>query len=173
MRHPALFPILAALPLMACEALSDHPIAPELPEPPAFAKAVSNGSGQIAFVSDRDGNIDIHVMNADGTGVTNLTNGGGSNFNPAWSPNGKQIAFVSERDGNREIYVMNANGTALTRLTRNPARDSDPAWTGRQIGFASNRDGNNSDIYIMNEDGTALTRLTNTPASDFSPAWSK
>ena len=41
---------------------------------------------KIAFTSDRDGNKEIYVMNADGGDQTRLTNNPDSDFAPAWSP---------------------------------------------------------------------------------------
>jgi TolB protein len=70
------------------------------------------------FASDRDGGrLQIFVMNADGTGVTQLTSGNFTDDDPVWSPDGRQIAFQSTRDGHEEVYVINADGTAPTRLT--------------------------------------------------------
>jgi len=83
---------------------------------------------RIAFHSNRDGNEEIYVMNADGSGQTRLTKNEVGDTSPAWSPDGKRIAFVSERDGNLEIYVMNADGSGQTRLTNNDADDIEPAW---------------------------------------------
>ena len=134
-------------------------------------------SGRIAFHSDRDGNYEIYVMNADGSGVTRLTNNSIDDLNPAWSPDGRRIAFHSDRDGNFEIYVMNADGSGVTRLTNNSAYDGDPAWSpdGARIAFESfrsPRDGN-WEVYVMNADGSGVTRLTNNySASDNNPTWS-
>jgi Tol biopolymer transport system component len=88
-------------------------------------------TGKIAFRSERDGNLDIYVMKADGTGLTRLTNNSAEDglFGFAWSPDGSRIAFVSDRDGNDEVYVMNADGSGLTNLTNNPGDDKDPAWS--------------------------------------------
>ncbi len=84
---------------------------------------------RIAFVSDRDGLGEIYVMNADGSGQTNLTNNPADDLDPAWSPDGKRITFASERDGDYEIYVMNADGSGQTRLTDNPAHDAGSHWS--------------------------------------------
>ena len=94
---------------------------------------------QIAFESDRDGNWEIYVMNADGTNQTRLTSPPAENGGHAWSPDGSKIAFTSKRDGNDEIYVMNADGTSQMRLTNNPAEDLGPSWSpdGSKIGFLS------------------------------------
>jgi len=43
-------------------------------------------SARIAFTSNRDRNAEVYVMNADGTGQTNLSNDPGKDFTPAWSP---------------------------------------------------------------------------------------
>jgi parallel beta-helix repeat protein len=137
-----------------------------------------SAAGKIGFGSDRDGgDMEIYVMNADGSGITRLTDTPGTDHEPDGSPDGARIAFTSERDGNSEIYVMNADGSGQTNLTNNPAYDSSPAWSpdsapgGGRIAFDSNREGN-SEIYVMNADGSGLINLTNNSANDASPAWS-
>ena len=130
-------------------------------------------SGRIAFTSYRDGNWEIYVMNANGSGQTRLTNNPARDWDPASSPDGSQIAFTSDRDGNPQIYMMNADGSGQTRLTNNTAYDERPAWSphGSRIAFTSSRDGND-EIYAMNADGSGQTRLTNNSSPDFDPAWS-
>ena len=83
---------------------------------------------KIAFGSNSDGNYEIYVMNADGSGQTNLTNNSANDWYPSWSPDGTQITFSSERDGNAEIYFMNADGSGQLRLTDNPADDEISIW---------------------------------------------
>ena len=112
---------------------------------------------RIAFISDRDGNHEIFVMNADGTEVRQLTDNDSEEGFPSWSPDGKQIAFVSYRDGEFEIFVMNADGTEERQLTDNDS-DSDstfPSWSpdGKRIAFSSDRYGEDA-IFVMNADGT-------------------
>jgi Tol biopolymer transport system component len=144
-----------------------------LATPSVSYAAFPGTNGKIAFVSTRDGTEQIYTMNADSSGVTQLTFTSVFNSYPEWSADGTQIVFESDRDGNHEIYTMNADGSAQTRLTNNSAIDNVAAWSpdGSQIVFASLRDGN-SEIYTMNTDGSGQTRLTVHSASDTQPAWS-
>src|SRR6266516_5281968 len=76
--------------------------------------AIGAGGGQIAFTSNRDGNSEIYLINADGSGVARVTNNPATDDEPVWSPDGTKIAFLSYRDGTPlrwEIYVMNADGS--------------------------------------------------------------
>jgi Tol biopolymer transport system component len=86
------------------------------------------GEGKIAFTSDRDGNLEIYVMNADGSNQIRLTNNPAWNAEPCFSPEGTMIAFTSYYQGMIEIFVMNADGSNQTRLTNNPAMDMEPSW---------------------------------------------
>ena len=134
---------------------------------------------QIAFMSKRDGNPEIYVMDADGGNQRNLTNHRNDDWWPSWSPDGKRIVFVSERDGNREIYVMDADGGNPQNLTNDPNEDWYPSWSpdGERIVFMSRRDGHVIDraptyeIYVMDADGGNPQNLTNNPRDDFSPTW--
>ncbi len=137
------------------------------------SSTTTQSAARIAFVSNRDGNKEIYVMSADGTGAVNLTNNPATDETPAWTTDGKRIAFASDRDGNAEIYVMHADGSEPQRLTDDAATDSAPVWSpdGAHIAFVSNRDGND-EIYVMNADGTGQTRLTDNAGMDGGPAWS-
>jgi tricorn protease-like protein len=81
---------------------------------PAHAQVTS---GQIAFVSNRDGNNQIYIMNADGSDQTRLTNDPAEALQPSLSRDGTKIAFVSTRDGNYQIYTMNADGSNVLGIT--------------------------------------------------------
>jgi Tol biopolymer transport system component len=60
---------------------------------------------------------ELFIMNADGSGLRQLTNGGFSNRGPRWSPDGKQLAFFSRRTGDWEIWSTDPNGANLRQLT--------------------------------------------------------
>ena len=136
-----------------------------------------DAQARIAFASNRDGNFEIYVMDADGGNQRRLTNNPGNDVSPSWSPDGKRIAFVSYRDnpGNSEIYVMDADGGNPQNLTNNPGRDISPSWSpdGKRIAFSSDRDKpQNYEIYVMDADGQNEQRLTNDPNEDQYPSWS-
>jgi TolB protein len=137
----------------------------------------SPDGSKIAFASMRDGDLEIYVINADGTGVTNLTNAPtASDDSPAWSPDGTKIAFASVRAGAaREIYVMDADGGNQVRLTNNPGSlDDRPSWSpdGATIAFESLRDGD-MEVYLIDSDGTDARNVSDNPGwPDSDPDWS-
>ena len=101
---------------------------------------------EIAFESDVDGDMDIYVIGADGTGLRQLTgvepDDNAHDEGPTWSPDGLQIAFTSGPDNlNGDIHVMNAaDGSNVRRITFNESptrgwgRDESPDWQGIPIG---------------------------------------
>ena len=143
-----------------------------------------DAQAQIAFASNRDGNPEIYVMDANGRNQRRLTNHPNNDWSPSWSPDGKRIVFMSNRDGHvhfhgwstYEIYVMDADGGNQQRLTENRKIDWDPVWSpdGKRIAFASDRKGDlqNFEIYVMDADGRNQQRLTENRGDDGSPSWS-
>src|SRR6266487_376620 len=72
----------------------------------------------------------IHVMLADGSGATRLTEYPA--YWPTWSPDGTKLAFQGRRPGDGDgwdIYTINADGSGVTRLTFTPDADYQPAWS--------------------------------------------
>lgn len=129
----------------------------------------------IAFHSTRDNNLELYLMNGDGSGLSRLTSIPSADEHPAPSPDGRFIAFDSTLvQANSQILVMNVDGTNFRRLTNSPAVDRTPNWSpsGLRIAFESNRDGT-FQIWTMNTDGTDLRQLTKGPAENTQPTWSR
>jgi hypothetical protein len=143
------------------------------PDVDVFPRWSPDGS-QIAFSSNRSGNSNIYVMDADGSNLTLLTEDPAGGNAPSWSPDGSQILFHSERNGNVDIYVMDADGTNVKRLTNDPAPDVSPTWSpdGRHIAFVSLRGGDVFDLYVIDINGDNPTRLTQMDDDVEFPVWS-
>jgi Tol biopolymer transport system component len=112
----------------------------------------------------------IFVINADGTGLRQLTpNVGSGDFafdeGPSWSPDGTRIVFTR----NLVLHVINTDGTALTAL---PNEDFavGPSWSpdGQRIAYTSLEASGN--IRIRNADGSNPVTVTSTPGGG--PRWS-
>lgn len=140
------------------------PLPPTATPPPTMTPAPTVVVQKILYVSPRNGNSEIFVINSDGNERQRLTTNDTDDFGPDWSPNGNQIAFSSGG-----ILTMNANGNKVQRLTSN-ALDQHPDWSpdGNRIVFAS------GNIFVINADGTNLTPLTSASTGVFyqDPVWS-
>jgi Tol biopolymer transport system component len=77
-----------------------------------LAPAWSPDGRRLAFQSNRDGNWEVYVADADGSHVRRLTHGDARDGEPAWSGDGRRIDFV--RSG--RLYSMQADGTAARAL---------------------------------------------------------
>ncbi len=126
----------------------------------------------LLFVSDRDGNNEIYLLEIDGT-VTNISNNPANDLTPNWSPDGSKIVFTSNRDGNLELYVINADGSDPINLSNSPTSDDTaPAWSkdNTQIAFVSNREGSRN-VFIMGTDGSNPVNVTVHSSNNTSPSW--
>ena len=145
--------------------VSSHPAADARPN-------LSARAARIAFNSDRNGDVEIYLMNFDGSAVEQVTYAPGADYAPSWSPDSGSLAFVSERDGNEEIYRIDLTTRISQRLTNDLAADRFPSWSpdGSQLVWVKYA-GDVGTIWIMNKDGS-------NPHSIFSglflqhPSWS-
>ena len=106
---------------------------------------------RIAYVSDRDVDWEIYLMNADGSDRRRLTRSPGIDRAPAWSPDGNQIAFESNRNGDFDIYLIGCDGTDEMALVKRSGDDSEPCWSpdGVRIACVSNQHNSFQDITIV------------------------
>jgi TolB protein len=117
--------------------------------------AFSPDGSRIAFVSQRDGNAEIYVMNADGTGATRVTTDPMTDGRPAFTADGQALVFHSSRTaGKQQIWAVTVDGTGLTQLTRDSVNFSPTvAPDGQTIAYVSTRNRDN-DVWLMARDGT-------------------
>lgn len=97
----------------------------------------------------RPGELDIWVMDADGSNKRQVTDLGGATFAPYWHPSGDRILFSSNHDDPSgrefEIYMVNLDGTGLEQITYSEDFDGFPVFSpdGTQLVFGSNRNNEN------------------------------
>ena len=80
------------------------------------APALSPDGKQVVFMSRREGNWEVYIINADGSGLQRLTNDPADDGLPTWSPDGNAIAFVSNRGGPWAVWAMTPDGSGQRQL---------------------------------------------------------
>jgi Tol biopolymer transport system component len=108
------------------------------------------------------------VVNADGTGLHELTQTPGAGEEdvwPQWSPNGRRLVVQRVLGNRRAVFVIDADGKNPRRLTPWSLRGGEPDWApdGKLIVFTSNEDGPSStsaNLYTVRPDGSGLRQLT-------------
>jgi len=96
----------------------------------------------------RPGNLEIWVMDADGSHKRQVTHNGAANFAPYFFPGGKRIIFASNVANQKDpsgfdLYAINVDGTGLEQITYHPDFDAFPMFSsdGKRLVWASNRNG--------------------------------
>jgi len=131
---------------------------------------------QIVFSSNRDGDIEIFSIDANGTNLQQLTENSADDNYPVWSPDGNRIAFYSNRDGVFGLFVMNADGRDQRRLVEVKGLsdvipvEAKPVWSpdGKYIAFA----GDGMQLFMVNADNSQVTQLTTDNKWISDPSWS-
>lgn len=136
----------------------------------------------VVFCSNRNGNLELYVMDAHGKGVRQLTHTPGCyNGGPFFSPDGQRVIFRSDRKHKDElqIYVINADGSGERALTDNRGVNWGPFWykDGHHIVYAAADHSDptirpNYDLWWMNVETGHKVRLTYAPGADVLPAFS-
>ncbi|MEA3350523.1 MAG: protein kinase [Chloroflexota bacterium] len=143
-------------------------------------QGLGGGTGQIAFVSDRGGDMQIYLLTIDsGIEPQLLAEIPGGACQPAWSPDGAQLVFVSPCESQKEMYpdsslhLINADGSGWTPLPVGAVGNYDPTWSpdGTHIAFTSLREGL-PQIYTFSLDDNSVVSLSSGHSHDLQPAWS-
>jgi TolB protein len=138
-----------------------------------YVPVYSPDGTRIAFMSGRDGNPEIYVMNADGSNLRRMTNHPAGDGTPTWSPNGQQLAFVSDRTGTPQIYIMGTDGSNVRRITMGESWADQPTWSSafNEIAYAG-RTGSGYDIKIFDIASGEARQITFGEGSNERPSYS-
>ena len=145
------------------------------------APAWSPDGSRVAFdgVAD-DGHIHIFAVNAEGTGLTQITSGDGEEIDASWSPDGTRLAVETQRSPSEPtgIAIVDVATGDIRMITENPfdGDDAKPTWSpdGTRIAFARSRGEQKrpSAVFVMDADGSSLQRITPRGLNAYRPAWS-
>lgn len=119
-------------------------------------------SGNLTFMTTRDGNFEIYSMDTKGENLKNLSCNKATDYIFSYFPKSSKYVFSTTRDGNEEIYIMEPDGKRQTNISNHPSGDRIPVVSpdGKQIVFLSYRDNAEGEIYIMDTLGNNVNRLT-------------
>ncbi len=136
-------------------------------------KRIAFGIGSFFQASLGKARADIAVVNADGSGLTLLTDGSGNFGLPSWAPDGSRIVYRAAGRQDDGLFILDVATRSTRHLPGTTSNDNFPAWSpkGDRISFTSNRDGD-YEIYTIRPDGSGLTRLTRNPGNDAHNSWS-
>jgi Tol biopolymer transport system component len=146
----------------------------------ASAPAWSPDGTQLAFEgywtrAGKTSQIDIYVVDADGSKLRRLTNSPYDDVDPAWSPDGTTIVYsnaggsvpdVNDESPTQEIYTVPVTGGTPVRLTKDRLSDRSPAYSPDGARIVVNHDGG---LWLMSAAGGKMTLLVRNAET---PSWS-
>lgn len=103
----------------------------------SIASTCESAGGRVVYVSNRDGDDDLIVANADGYGAHPITTTIANERDPRWSPDGRRVAFTRDGlGGGRDLFVANVDGTGAVNLTSSSSRETFAEWSGDSVNLA-------------------------------------
>ena len=134
--------------------------------------ALSPDRTTIAFSSNRQGDFELYLMDADGQNLRRITTQPGADGDPAWTPDGKRIVYTSTCAGASQIFSVNRDGEQSMQLTTPGGGNASPVVSpdGKSIAFISGRDGND-EVYRMDLDGSNQLNISSTREKEASPQY--
>jgi hypothetical protein len=134
----------------------------------------SPDGSKIAFTSNRDGNVELYSMNADGSAQMRITSTAVNEAGPSWSPDGTKIAFTKpDSGGNDDVWSLTVADGTLSQLTNDAADDLQPDWASAfsistPVVDAPNGTADGADLTVL-----PVTYSGSAPPTSFAYTWKR
>ena len=140
-----------------------------------YASYSPNGN-KIVFESNRSGNWDIYMMDADGKNQQKITAKKSDDRRPSWHPSGKIILFESDRGGKTELYTIAIKNRKIRKIS-NSAINGELIFgnfspNGKYVAVSAKESDEKSNIILMKKNGKNIKRLTSNQLRNYYPKWS-
>jgi serine/threonine protein kinase len=138
------------------------------------------GGAQIAFASDRTGEVQIWLLDLATDDLRQVTDIRGGACQPTWSPDGKKMVFIAPCSRNQQTYpgsslfIIDVDGTDMNPLPSSPIGDFDPDWSpvDNRVLFTTLRDFNRPQVWILDIDTGESYNVSANVANDSQATWS-
>lgn len=137
--------------------------------------------GRIVFASNFDGDFELYLMRADGSGLRKLTNNTVDDTDPAWAPGGRRIVFERARTKGQHfgnLFILSLRTGEEVVWNRSVYSDEgEPDWSpnGKWIAFRGHDGGDGSDVLARRVTGDGEPRYISSAdhnSVNHSPSWS-
>ena len=131
---------------------------------------------QILFASYAGELSQLFIINADGTGLHQVSNFPALRGRSDWSPQNLIVTY-SGKAWHREVFGLDLDGSNQHQISpgggnsQGPSFSPDGQWIAFTAYFDHDGDIHGCEIYIIKIDGTSLQRLTNNDYCDYQPRW--
>jgi len=127
---------------------------------------------QSAFVSDRDGSLDLFISLNKGEYI-NLTKDKDVEYGLSWSPDGNSLVFAKQINKQYDLFLVDLKTKEFKQLNNDTVDQYGPTFSpdGNQISFVSNKDSKLNEIYTLNLVSGDIVRITNNDLMDSSPTF--
>jgi TolB protein len=129
-------------------------------------------TSKVVFVSTRDGNSEIYIMDFDGKRQRRISHNDYIDVLPTWSSDNEKIVYTSYKKNNPDLYMFHLY-TGKTELISSGQANYAADWSGEgdKLAFTSTKSGN-AEIYVKDMKTGKVKQLTFNPAIDTTPCWS-
>jgi len=138
-----------------------------------FDPSIDPTGKQLVFGSTRHSrHSHLYVKSAEGSAITQITDGNANDAQPVFAPDGKRIAFASDRAGQWDIWLIDVSGRNPMQITNGPMAELHPTWSpdGKRLAYCRiNPKESTGELWIVELENPGTKRLI---GEGLFPSWS-